>query len=79
MRRSLAALLMLIVLSGCAGVLGKVRKEQWEPDLSEPAVQTKPNDWTPLRKSKSKPEDPIDRWLWSDEAREINRNTGGGF
>lgn len=55
------------------------KEGQWEPEVDE----TKSSDWrsTPssLRKGKDKEssEDPIDKWLWSDESREISRNLGG--
>jgi len=73
-------------LSGCASSGFGVSKSkpfgrdgQWEPEVDE----TKSSDWrsTPsnLRKGKDREssEDPIDKWLWSDESREISRNLGG--
>lgn len=77
------------LLAGCAGSgLGLNKKhafgkdEQWEPDV-EAAPKTA--DWksapSNLRKGKAKEssEDPIDKLIWSDTARDINRNLGGSL
>ena len=55
--------------------------EQWEPEVTE----QKKSDWrsepSGLRspKDKASNEDPLDKLIWSSEAREINRNLGGSL
>ena len=89
MSRRLAGILCLIAIScglaGCAsgfGLFGKSKKsEQWEPEI----VDDKPSDWrsepSKLRSSSSRKssEDPLDKFIWSSEARDINRSLGGSL
>ena len=56
--------------------------EQWEPEVEEASTN---KDWrnapSTLRKGSDRKstEDPIDKLLWSDEARDINRSLGGSL
>lgn len=74
----------LAAASGCSSSgfgIGKskpfAKKEQWEPDVEE----TK-SDWRSdagkigRGNRKAEAEDPLDKLLWSEEARNINRNMG---
>jgi len=80
------ALLVVVsaATSGCSSSglgLGKskpfAKSEQWEPDVEE----TK-SDWRSdagkigRGNRKSEAQDPLDKILWSEEARNINRNMG---
>ncbi|MFO1041540.1 MAG: hypothetical protein U0941_07110 [Planctomycetaceae bacterium] len=77
-------------LSGCTSGFGFDRAkfakgEQWEPDVEEEPASTPPKDWrngaSNLRSPNARKsnEDPIDKLLWSDEARDINRSLGGSL
>lgn len=71
-------------LAGCSsGLGGKLtgRSEQWEPDVEE----TQPTDWrsgpSSLRSKgdRASSEDRLDKFIWSDTARDINRSLGGSL
>ena len=53
------------------------KKEQWEPD-----VEAASNDWRSdagklgRGNRRAEKEDPLDKLLWSQDARDINRNMG---
>jgi hypothetical protein len=87
---SVVVCLMIVIggLSGCTST-GLFRSrpfghEQWEPDVEE---ETKSSDWrsepSQLRKSKGMDKAPkenaLDKLIWSDTARDINRNLGGDY
>lgn len=80
-RRFIRLVCLVVFASGCAGGfgMGKLARqnEQWEPEVAESAPPT--SEWSPLRKGKARPETWLDRMLWSDESREIIRNTGGDY
>lgn len=72
--------------TGCSmpGVYGKQRgvaNDQWEPDVEA----TTNSDWrsapSNLRQgaARKSTEDPLDKLIWSDEARDINRSVGGAL
>lgn len=89
MSRRLALFLCLLTLSsgaiGCAtsGLFGRktVAGDQWEPEVE--ASNT--SDWrsapSNLRQGRARKssEDPLDKFIWSDEARDINRSVGGAL
>ena len=80
---------LLVVLSaamsGCSspgfGILKKAgpfaKKEQWEPEVEESKSDWR-SDAGKLGRGnrKSENEDPLDKILWSEQARDINRNMG---
>jgi hypothetical protein len=67
--------------SGCSSGFGKskpfAKSEQWEPDVDEPKTDWR-SDAGKLGRGnrRSEKEDPLDKLLWSDQARDINRNMG---
>ena len=80
---------LLVVLSattpGCSsqgfGIFKKTgpfaKSEQWEPDIEEPKADWRSDAGKIGRGNrKSEPQDPLDKVLWSDQARDINRNMG---
>ncbi len=86
--RPVALFALLIAVStatlGCSSSgfgLGKsksfAKNEQWEPDVDEPK-----SDWRSdagkigRGNRRAEGEDPLDKILWSDQARDINRNMG---
>ena len=92
-RRHVGIILLLAIacggLSVCANGFGFNRDkfakgEQWEPEIDEQDSPTE-NDrrGTPssLRSQSSRKsnEDPIDKVIWSDQARDINRSLGGSL
>ena len=92
MSRRLALLLCglsisLAVVSGCASLgipFGKtagISREQWEPEVEGEEDLAK-QDWrkapASVRKGKFF-EDPMDKFLMSEEARDIERSVGGRF
>ena len=93
LRHHVGLILLLAVtcsgLSGCASGFGFNRTkfakgEQWEPDVEEEAAAPS-KDWrksaSSLRSESNRKsnEDPIDKLLWSDESRDINRSLGGSL
>ena len=58
-----------------AGPMGK--SEQWEPNVDAPQTDWR-SDAGKLGRGnrRSEKEDPLDKLLWSDQARDINRNMG---
>ena len=79
---------LLVVLSaatsGCSSSgfgFGKskpfAKSEQWEPDVEEPKSDWR-SDAGKLGRGnrRAEKEDPLDKILWSDQARDINRNMG---
>jgi len=92
MPRRFAVILCLIAIAcsgavGCASMMGKSfnRNAQWEPDVEESEAAAKPPDWrsgpSSLRNSKERKseENVVDRLIWSDQARDINRSLGGSL
>ena len=90
--RRLALTVCLLAVTG-SGMVGCVssglglfkpfgRGEQHEPEVEE---ETKPNDWrsapSGMRNDKDQKssEDPLDKLIWSSEARDINRSLGGAL
>lgn len=77
---------MLVAMSSMTGCssgfgLGKMnpfaKSEQWEPDAEQPKTDWR-SDAGKLGRGnrRSEKEDPLDKLLWSDQARDINRNMG---
>jgi len=54
------------------------KNEQWEPDVTEKKAKDWRSDAGSIGRGnrRSESEDPLDKLLWSDQAREINRNVG---
>jgi hypothetical protein len=93
LRHHVGLILLLAItcggLSGCASGFGFNRTkfakgEQWETDIEEEAAAPS-KDWrnsaSTLRSPSNRKsnEDPIDKLLWSDESRDINRSLGGSL
>ena len=94
MLRRLTGILCLLAitcggLAGCASMgMGKSkpfgRNEQWEPEVTEDSKGSA-SDWrsapSNLRQgsARASKEDRLDRLIWSDEARDINRSLGGSL
>jgi hypothetical protein len=91
MSRSLTGILCLVAVS-CGALTGCTslgfnkskpfgRNEQWEPEVTE--EHGKPADWrsspSSLRSEsgRASAEDPLDKYIWSSESRDINRSLGG--
>ena len=90
MPRRLAGTLCLLAvacggMAGCAstgfGLKPFSRSAQWEPEVED----AKPSDWrsgvSNMRKDSDKAsnEDRLDKLIWSDTARDINRSLGGNL
>ena len=69
--------------SGCSSGLGLgklnpfAKSEQWEPEVDGPKTDWR-SDAGKLGRGnrRAEKEDPLDKILWSDQARDINRNMG---
>ena len=69
--------------SGCSSGFGFgkskpfAKSEQWEPNADAPQTDWR-SDAGKLGRGnrRSEKEDPLDKLLWSDQARDINRNMG---
>ncbi|MBS0202596.1 MAG: hypothetical protein JSS49_06820 [Planctomycetes bacterium] len=86
--RRLAGILCLVTLAcgaaGCSSMgLGKSfgKNEQWEPPVEEGIPKPPRNSASALRagKDQESTENAIDKLIWSDTARDINRNLGGSL
>ncbi len=89
MPRYLTVSLCLLALScgamGCAssGLFGRkaVASDQWEPEVEASNAADWRSSPSNLRQGKARKssEDPLDKFIWSEEARDINRSVGGSL
>ena len=76
-------LVVLSAASGCSSGFGFgkskpfAKSEQWEPDVESPKADWR-SDAGKLGRGnrRAEKEDPLDKFLWSEDARDINRNMG---
>jgi len=58
-------------------LIPSARKEQWEPEIEQTKADWRTDAGKIGRSNRrAETEDPLDKLLWSDEARQINRNVG---
>jgi hypothetical protein len=79
----LGLLVAMSSVTGCSSGFGFgkmkpfAKSEQWEPDVEQPKTDWR-SDAGKLGRGnrRAEKEDPLDKILWSDQARDINRNMG---